>query len=369
MANLTTILNWFKTGLKPTQSQFAQSFSSFRHKEDKVPVAEVEGIDNLLSSKADAEAFQNHIEDEELHGGATGKYTTTIADGILTTSPVGNIPVGTDIATLKEREFSSILDQAFVSTILAFISSNRSLTVNNMDTATKEAGTSYTDALVDIIFSPGQIKNGDGSTAGNLTGNLNRVVVKAPDNSTVIDDNAPGSNSVQKSIPAYSLTAGSNVYTFEVYNNAGTTTYTDNKGGTNTVASIETAKANTTMLSITKSITAYVPQYRGQLDAQEPTDYEYTTLSTLTKTISSSATQNYAATVNNKHVAFLSTKSNATLKDNGTSFALTVGDFNSTTAFFLKKTVVVKLADNTTTNMYLYVTRQTVNASINFGIS
>ncbi|NIJ45072.1 hypothetical protein FHR24_001511 [Wenyingzhuangia heitensis] len=273
MANLTTILNWFKTGLKPTQSQFAQSFSSFRHKEDKVPVAEVEGIDNLLSSKADAEAFQNHIEDEELHGGATGKYTTTIADGVATAEPWGAIPAGTDVATLKDREISSLIDQALFPTVLAYISSNRSLAVNNMDTATKEVGTSYTDTLVDVIFSPGQIKNGDGSTAGNLTGNLNRVVVKAPDNSTVIDDNAPGSNSVQKSIPSYKLEVGNNVFTFEAYNAAGTTTYTDNKGGTATVESIETAKAIATAITVTKTIATryYYFVYLGARDSHPTT--------------------------------------------------------------------------------------------------
>jgi hypothetical protein len=44
-----TIKNWFKTGMIPTQSQFWSVFDSYRHKNDKVPVADVEGINELLA--------------------------------------------------------------------------------------------------------------------------------------------------------------------------------------------------------------------------------------------------------------------------------------------------------------------------------
>jgi hypothetical protein len=46
---LSTIKNWFKTGLKPTQGQFEDTWDSFRHKSEKFPVADVEGLDELLS--------------------------------------------------------------------------------------------------------------------------------------------------------------------------------------------------------------------------------------------------------------------------------------------------------------------------------
>jgi hypothetical protein len=55
---LTTIKNWFKTGLKPTQTQFWDTWDSFRHKNDKVPVVDIEGIDELLSSKTDKSDFK-----------------------------------------------------------------------------------------------------------------------------------------------------------------------------------------------------------------------------------------------------------------------------------------------------------------------
>nr|WP_315175540.1 hypothetical protein [uncultured Flavobacterium sp.] len=48
LQTLSTIKDWFKTGLKPSQTQFWDTWDSFRHKNDKVPVTEVEGMDELL---------------------------------------------------------------------------------------------------------------------------------------------------------------------------------------------------------------------------------------------------------------------------------------------------------------------------------
>jgi len=46
---LNTIKQWFRTSLKPTQAQFWDTWDSFRHKYEKVPVKDVEGIEELLS--------------------------------------------------------------------------------------------------------------------------------------------------------------------------------------------------------------------------------------------------------------------------------------------------------------------------------
>ncbi|TDX11209.1 hypothetical protein [Flavobacterium sp. S87F.05.LMB.W.Kidney.N] len=45
---LNTIKNWFKTSLKPSQQQFWDTWDSFRHKLDKVPVKDVDGIEELI---------------------------------------------------------------------------------------------------------------------------------------------------------------------------------------------------------------------------------------------------------------------------------------------------------------------------------
>lgn len=48
IVSLNTIKNWFKTGLKPTQTQFWDAWDSFRHKSDAVPYADIEGLDAVL---------------------------------------------------------------------------------------------------------------------------------------------------------------------------------------------------------------------------------------------------------------------------------------------------------------------------------
>jgi hypothetical protein len=67
LQTLNTIKNWFRTGLKPTQNQFWDTWDSFRHKYEKVPVKDVEGIDELLLSKADKVVLNNHLTDKNAH--------------------------------------------------------------------------------------------------------------------------------------------------------------------------------------------------------------------------------------------------------------------------------------------------------------
>ncbi|TDW46585.1 hypothetical protein EV144_106257 [Flavobacterium sp. 270] len=64
---LKIIKNWFRSGLKPTQSQFWDTWDSFRHKSEKVSVAEIEGIIPLLDNKADKSSFENHLTDPAAH--------------------------------------------------------------------------------------------------------------------------------------------------------------------------------------------------------------------------------------------------------------------------------------------------------------
>lgn len=64
---LNTIKNWFKTSLKPSQQQFWDTWDSFRHKFDKVPVKDVDGIDELLNTKADKIDLNDHIADVNAH--------------------------------------------------------------------------------------------------------------------------------------------------------------------------------------------------------------------------------------------------------------------------------------------------------------
>ncbi|RQO66841.1 hypothetical protein DBR40_21550 [Pedobacter sp. KBW01] len=64
---LNTIKNWFKTGLKPTQQQFWDSWDSFWHKDQVIPSSSVENLDSRFDEKADDDAFQNHLTDDHAH--------------------------------------------------------------------------------------------------------------------------------------------------------------------------------------------------------------------------------------------------------------------------------------------------------------
>ena len=64
---LNTIKQWFKTSLKPSQQQFWDTWDSFRHKFEKVPVKDIEGIDELLLNKADKTVLDNHLADKNAH--------------------------------------------------------------------------------------------------------------------------------------------------------------------------------------------------------------------------------------------------------------------------------------------------------------
>ena len=52
---LAVIKSWFETGKYPTAQQFADAWDSFRHKDDLVPMAEVDGLTDALNSKGSAE--------------------------------------------------------------------------------------------------------------------------------------------------------------------------------------------------------------------------------------------------------------------------------------------------------------------------
>lgn len=67
LQTLNTIKSWFKTGLKPTQTQFWDTWDSFRHKDEKVPVKDVVGIDELLNPKADKAVLNEHLKDKNAH--------------------------------------------------------------------------------------------------------------------------------------------------------------------------------------------------------------------------------------------------------------------------------------------------------------
>lgn len=63
MADLSTILSWFETGDIPTQNQFQQTFSSFRHKDENIAINNITGLETALNNKLSS----GHANDTNAH--------------------------------------------------------------------------------------------------------------------------------------------------------------------------------------------------------------------------------------------------------------------------------------------------------------
>lgn len=111
----------------------------------------------------------------------------------------------------------------------------------------------------------------------------------------------------------------------------------------------------------------YVPQYRGKIGIDEP-DNTYSGLSGYPKTISSSTNLSLEVTLNNEHLFFICNSSSKTVRDNLTGFTLSLGDWNSTTAFMIKKSFTIILSDGTTENVTLYRTREKKTQTLNISL-
>lgn len=66
--SLSTLKNWFKNGLKPTQEQFWNWMDSYWHKDETIPTSKIENLDSILTSKATTKQLNTHASDASAHG-------------------------------------------------------------------------------------------------------------------------------------------------------------------------------------------------------------------------------------------------------------------------------------------------------------
>lgn len=64
---LKTIFSWFEKGDMPTENQFQQTFSSFRHLDENIKMDEVTGLNETFQKTVSSTAFTNHLQDESAH--------------------------------------------------------------------------------------------------------------------------------------------------------------------------------------------------------------------------------------------------------------------------------------------------------------
>ena len=166
-------------------------------------------------------------------------FNPAASDTLLAPEKVGGIPQDTSVGGLRGKSYDDLwLDLLFPTVIATFTGISAGL--NWPSGATVEVGTPY-DGKAMGSYNPGTIYNGNGTTAGNLTGDAYYYTFKLP-NGTIDAEGPWTTNSSTHTFSSYKVIFGDNRWTADVSYNIGTTVYTDNKGGTAPIPAIESAK-------------------------------------------------------------------------------------------------------------------------------
>ncbi|HBL74257.1 MAG: hypothetical protein A2W90_18055 [Bacteroidetes bacterium GWF2_42_66] len=127
MANqtLSVIKNWFRTGLKPTQAQFWDTWDSFWHKDEKIPIDTVDQLITTLNSKVSQQYVDNSLAALAATGKAdtvnlipgtqTVNFRTAFAEGteyvlFHECTDANGYEVGNDITTPTHESFDITVD-------------------------------------------------------------------------------------------------------------------------------------------------------------------------------------------------------------------------------------------------------------------
>lgn len=160
---------------------------------------------------------------------------------------------GLTINDLQGLSLTQVIETLFFPTVLASISVNASVSISGQETGTYEVGTTISHDF-DVDLNRGTILNGDQTVAGTVIGDLATVTIDNPNGPTGYENLSASGTNDNAITTGYVIGQGTNTWSLQVTNVAGTTTYTDNKGGTATIASIEAAKADTTRNDINFSV-------------------------------------------------------------------------------------------------------------------
>lgn len=64
---IATLKKWFANFKKPTQEQFWAWLDSFWHKNEKIPMTSIDGLDKIIENSLSTSQFNNHLEDNQAH--------------------------------------------------------------------------------------------------------------------------------------------------------------------------------------------------------------------------------------------------------------------------------------------------------------
>ena len=104
----TTLRNWFKTGLKPTQAQFWAWMDSYWHKDEKIAISNIENLGNILDVKAD----NNHTHTQYATNDASSLTAENVTawQNALGVDDLNYVEIPTTDATAESHPYVIVID-------------------------------------------------------------------------------------------------------------------------------------------------------------------------------------------------------------------------------------------------------------------
>lgn len=102
----TAVKAWFKTLLKPTQTQFYNWLDNTWFKDEKIPVTQIEGVDSLLELKADKEYVDALLPKIIIIGGFAFDFKSIKGTSLPTEPIIGDLALN---GLLSENELATVL--------------------------------------------------------------------------------------------------------------------------------------------------------------------------------------------------------------------------------------------------------------------
>lgn len=97
--------SWFKRGLKPLEAQFHAWMDSYWHKDDKIPVASVNNLADVLNKKAESKSLEAHVQDMTIHKTQSEQQKLdNLAD-----NPGATYATKDDISNFVKKEYNTLL--------------------------------------------------------------------------------------------------------------------------------------------------------------------------------------------------------------------------------------------------------------------
>lgn len=173
MTNISTIKQWFRNGLKPTQEQFWAWMDSYWHKGEEIPQNSIKGLDKSLEAKAETSAVEakankdasglseeNKVAWKEVLG--VGKIPENIAK-IDTDSEQGNVYDKTQVDDLLENSGKNIGNSDLETTSTRTFTQAHIYTHNTGGYPYRITG--LADKSVDTMFNNVLVENSNGDVA------------------------------------------------------------------------------------------------------------------------------------------------------------------------------------------------------------